>query len=393
MSKILFVNGNLHGHINPTLPVVKELVQRGNEVYYCSTREFEPRIRAVGAAFLDYGEEFDAFIRSFRPHGNHPFYTLMEYMLGFDRTVIPIVTKLVTGMSFDLLVHDAMFGGGNILADLLRLPAIASCSSFVMEKPPLPDRMLERGFHPQLDYLYEQLSEAQTEWKLKALELPDLFFKKAPMTLVYTSRRFHPSGESFGDSFCFVGPSIADRDESYDFPIKTSAKLVYITMGTILNRCNEFYNQCIDAFAGSDYQVIISVGSKTNLTELKEAPGNIHLRTYVPQLEVLKRADVVISHGGLNSVSEALYYGVPVIAIPLANDQPAVAKRLSELGAGTWLKMEEVTPELLLTSVNAILSDNTYREHSVQIGDTFREAGGFKKAADLITGYLEDLNQ
>lgn len=388
MSKILFVNGNLHGHINPTLPIVKELVRRGEEVYYFGTKEFEPKLTAAGAVFLDYGPEFDLFLREFHPHGNHPFYTLMEYMLGFDRTIVPVVLKKVQGIRFDCIIHDVMFGGGSILADQLHLPAIASCSSFVMQKLPLPERMLEPGFHPQLDYLYGLLTDALVEWGKKDLQLADIFYKKAPLTLVYTSRMFHPMGSVFGDAFCFVGPSVTDRNETLDFKTDPNKKLVYISMGTILSGCEDFYNKCIDAFSDENYQVIISIGKKTDITQLKPAPEHILLRDYIPQLEVLKKADVFISHGGLNSVSEALYYGVPVIPIPLSNDQPAVAKQLAELGAGIELKMEEVTKELLSQTVHTVLGDQSYQKQSQVIGDSFRKAGGYQKAADIILDYI-----
>jgi MGT family glycosyltransferase len=390
MSKILFINGNLHGHINPTLPVVKELVQRGEEVYYFSAREFQPKLEAAGAIFMDYGDGFYQFIHNFRPHGNHPFYTLMEYMLAFDRTVIPIVLGKTEGIRFDCLLHDVMFGGGDILAGKLRLPAIASCSSFVMEKPPLPPRMLEPGFHPQLDYLYSELQAAQKEWQVEKLELSDIFFKRAEKILVYTSRLFQPSGDSFNFTFLFTGPSIMDRAESADFTVDASGtkKLVYISMGTINNNLTDFYTKCFEAFSGNDYQVILSAGNKTDISSLPQPPKNFVVRNYVPQLEVLKQADVFICHGGLNSVSEAFYYGVPVIAIPLANDQPAVAKRLTELGAGLGLKMEDITPELLHQTVHTVLSDQSYKHRSMEIGESFRQAGGYQKAADEVMDFI-----
>jgi MGT family glycosyltransferase len=300
MSKILFINGNLHGHINPTLPVVKKLVQRGEEVYYFSAREFQPKLEAAGAVFMDYGDEFYQFIRNFRPHGNHPFYTLMEYMLAFDRTVIPIILSKTEGIRFDCLLHDVMFGGGNILAGKLRLPAIASCSSFVMEKPPLPSRMLEPGFHPQLDYLYGELQAAQKEWQMEKLELSDIFFKRAEKILVYTSRLFQPLGDSFDSTFRFTGPSIMDRAESADFTVDASGikKLVYISMGTINNNLTDFYTKCFEAFSGNDYQVILLVGNKTDISSLPQPPKNFIVRNYVPQLEVLKQANVFISQIG-----------------------------------------------------------------------------------------------
>ncbi len=394
MSKALFLNGNLHGHINPTLPVVKELVKRGEEVYYFATKEFQAKIEASGAVFMDYGTEFEQFLLQFRTHGNHPFYTLMEYMLAFDRTVVPIVLKKTADISFDYILHDIMFGGGNILAKQLELPAIASCSSFVMERPPVPSYMLEPGFHPQLDLLYEELKKAKEEWNMESLELSDIFFKRENLTLVYTSRLFQPQSESLAASYCFTGPSILQRNEFLDFELRPStnhSKLIYISMGTINNNCNEFYEKCFEAFANTDYQVIMSVGQKTDINSLTHIPGNFIVRNYIPQLEILKHTDVFISHGGLNSVSEALYYGVPVITVPMANDQPAVAKRITELGAGLQLRLEEITPELLRNSVFEVLAEPGYQMHSHEISESFLKAGGYKVAADKIISYIHPI--
>ncbi len=391
MAKILFVNGNLHGHINPTLPIVRELIQRGEEVYYFSTIDFKAKLEAAGAVFMDYSEILTPFMQQFRPHGNHPFYTLMEYMLSFDRTVIPYILSKTKDLHFDYMIHDVMFGGGNILSKKMNLPAIASCSSFVMEKPPVPDRMMEPGFHPQLDYLYSELKTAQEEWNFDSLNLSDIFFKKEAMTLVYTSRFFQPLGDSLDTSYQFVGPSITDRKEILDFSLNSGQKLIYISMGTINNNCLDFYQKCLNAFQDESYQVVMSIGNKTGISELQNIPKNFIVKNYIPQLEVLKRADVFISHGGLNSVSEALYFGVPVIAIPMANDQPVVAKRLAELGAGLNLNMTEVTSEILNHMVNTELTDPSYRQQSWEISNTFIESGGYKKASDLIINYKKSL--
>lgn len=386
MSRILIVNGNLYGHINPTLPIVQELVQRGEEVYYFSTRDFQVKIEAAGATFMDYGDELNQFIHKFHPHGDHPFYTLMEYMLGFDRVVVPIVLAKVRHMSFDILIHDIMFGGGTILAKKLSLPAIASCSSFLLEKPPLPPRMLEPGFHPQLDYLLQELQSASKEWEVDTLTLEEIFCKREEHNLVYTSQRFHPLGDNYDSSYYFVGPSIATRYEVMDLPLDLSGrrKLIYISLGTILNNNVDFYNKCIEAFESTDYQIVMSVGSKTAIASLNALPENIVARNYVPQLEVLKQAKLMISHAGLNSVSEALYYGVPIIAIPLANDQPMVAKRIDELGVGLTLRPEDITPDILRQSADTLLSNDTYYKQCEQIAQSFRQAGGYPRAADYI---------
>lgn len=162
-------------------------------------------------------------------------------------------------------------------------------------------------------------------------------------------------------------------------------------MGTIINNCSDFYNKCFEAFTGKDFQVILSVGNKIEISSLQHIPDNFVVRNYIPQLEVLKQVDVFISHGGLNSVSEALYYHVPVIAIPMVNDQPAVSKRINELGAGLALKMEEVTPDILLRTVHTILSNPIYKNNCINIGNSFIEAGGYKKAANDVINFINNI--
>lgn len=386
MSRILFLNGSAHGHINPTLPVVKELVHRGHTVNYFSTAEFREKIEAAGAGFLDFGKKVNKFFQSYKPAGNHPFYTLVDFLLKLDRIVVPIVLDWVRDNEIDFIVHDAMLGGGNIAAKKLKLPAICSCTSFAMNKPPLPLHMLEPGFHPQMNLLYQDIKAARLEWDFEQLDIMDIFFKKEDANLVFTSKSFQPLADSFDESFKFVGPSISPRAEVFDFPPEEMEKgpVIYISMGTINNSCVEFYKKCIEAFKESKYKIIMSVGTKAHIGELGEIPNNFIVRNHIPQLEVLKKTDVFISHGGLNSVSEALYYGVPVIAIPQANDQPMVARQLVNLGAGLCLDKGNVTAELLRDTVGEVVSNRSYKGNSMDLGKSFIQAGGYKAAAEYI---------
>ncbi len=386
MSKVLFINGNAHGHVNPTLALVKELTIRGEEVVYYSTEPFRNKIEVAGAVFRAYGEKLDRFLSNYRPGGSHPFYTLIEFMLKMDAEVIPLVIEGTKAESYDYMIHDSMFGGGRILAQLLGLPAICSCTSFAMSGLPFPKDKLLPGIHPQLDLIYDDLAQLQDRWNLDSLTIMDIFFKKEKLNLVYTSKLFQPASDTFDESFKFAGPSILQRDEILDFEVQKDKeeKIVYISMGTINNSCMDFYGKCIEAFASSSLRIIMSIGNKNDVSTLGELPGNFIVRNHVPQLEVLKKADVFISHGGLNSVSEALYFGVPVIALPQANDQPMVAGQLVKFDAGIQLDMREVTPDILKESVNRILSDIKYKTAAEKIGLSFKDAGGYKTAADYI---------
>ncbi len=391
MSRVLYINGGVHGHINPTLPLVKELTGRGEEVFYFSTAQFKEKIIAVGAEFVDAGDKLTEFNRNYKPSGKHPFYLLIDFILKNDRVMVPLILEKAREIGVDYIIHDSIFGAGNMVARKLNVPAVCSCTSFAMNRLPIPPQMLEPGFHPELDALYEEISSASREWGIPGLSIMDIFFKKSGLNIVFTSKEFQPEAGSFDDSFKFVGASIAERQETCDFPVEELAKgtVVYISMGTINNDFAGFYRMCMEAFAETKFKAVLSVGQKTEIASLGRSPDNFIVRNYVPQLEVLRKTSVFISHGGLNSVNEALYFGVPVIALPRANDQFMVSRQLSAMGAGLSLKMEDLTPQLLKESVEKMIAEDSYKAASARIGESFRAAGGYKAAADHIQRSME----
>jgi MGT family glycosyltransferase len=339
---------------------------------------------------MDYGHPFYRFLLGFRPSGNHPFYQLVEFLLSLDRAIVPIVLDKIKGMHFDYVIHDIMLGGGNIIAKKLNLPAISSCTSFVINNQSIPDQILEPGLHPQLDFIYTELQNAAYEWKIGPIPIMDILFKKEAFNLVYTSMLFQPDGFMFDDSFHFVGPTIQESNENLDFSLKSSSKIIYISV-EIKNKFYDFYLKCKEAFSNENYQVILSLGDNTDLTTFGTIPDNFIIRNNIPQSEILKYTDVFISNGGLISVSEAFYYGVPVIALPQSKDQPMVARQLSSLGAGLELKLQDITAKLLKDSVQRILSNSSFKQKCVELSDSFLCAGGYKEAAKQILNYNKTL--
>jgi MGT family glycosyltransferase len=182
-----------------------------------------------------------------------------------------------------------------------------------------------------------------------------------------------------------VGPSIAERDETLDFSLDFGeGPLVYISLGTILNINVTFYQYCFEAFGGTEKQIVLSAGADTDLHSIGAVPKNFVVRNHVPQLEILKRADVFVTHGGMNSVSEGLWYGVPLVVIPQGSDQYLVARRVETLKAGVALDKRKITPEALRQAVDSVALDEGILANIETIQDSFREAGGFGKAADKV---------
>ncbi|YAR63724.1 nucleotide disphospho-sugar-binding domain-containing protein [Bacillus cytotoxicus] len=168
-------------------------------------------------------------------------------------------------------------------------------------------------------------------------------------------------------------------------------EVIYLSMGTELNQQIELYNTCFRALEEFDGVVVISVGKDTDMTKLTNIPSHFIVRPYVPQLEVLKYTNVFITHGGMNSVNEGLYYDTPLLVLPITNDQPLVAKRVEELNAGIVLDYQNITPVALQKAVSHLLNNKIYKEGSRTVGLSLRKAGGYQKAVDEIMKFKKEM--
>ena len=198
-------------------------------------------------------------------------------------------------------------------------------------------------------------------------------------TIVYTSPQFQPCSETFSDKYAFVGPSIRSATEKIE---KKRNKLIYISMGTVNNDMMPFYKTCISALRDTDYQVIMSVGNLVSIDDFGELPESVSVFSHVDQIAVLEKADIFVSHCGMNSVSESLYFEAPLVMLPQTAEQKGVAQRVLELGAG--IKPDKLDGASVLNAVNKILNDSTYKQNAVKIAKDFKNCPGAKGAADKI---------
>ncbi|SCW68222.1 glycosyltransferase, MGT family [Paenibacillus tianmuensis] len=398
MARILFMNGGAEGHVNPTVSVVRELVQRGNEVVYFTTEYFRERLEKVGAEVRAY--DFHRFFEGFLKHGIHPL-DRVNGMLEGAEALIPYVLEEAKAKPFDYIVHDSMFGGGRLMAHLLQLPAINSSSSFAMMAAHF------KHFIERLDAFVPSGSsgqQAQEDFDRLAARLRrdygyvihspyEAFFNPEPLTIVYTSRLFQPKREDFDDSYKYVGPSVSARLHGEpEMPELAGKSVIYISLGTEFNKDIDFYRSCFEAFGGSGNTIVMSVGRQTEIESLGAIPDNFIVRPYVPQLEVLQHARLFITHGGMNSTNEGLSHGLPLVLVPQGADQPRVAERVAELGAGVALEKTELSADLLRDTANRVLETPSYREAAARVGESLRSAGGARQAADEIMKYVSQVN-
>ncbi|MFD9625466.1 macrolide family glycosyltransferase [Peribacillus muralis] len=393
---VLMINFPAEGHVNPTLGIVKALIDRGDSVHYVTTEEFKERIEGLGANVYLHPNH----LKGFTPQKVTSIHDFIQVQLKLSYDILAVVEELANSISFDYVYHDT-FGAGLLIKDYLNLPSISSSSSFaipqeqflkVLEKS---GRGLPQNPSPEIEKENSTLKGAiQERFGVKVKHPLQSMMNTSDLNIVYTSREFQPGGEYMDDSYVFIGPSITKRVQTYDFPLDElkDHKVLYISMGTILQGFESFFQTCVEAFKDFEGKVIFSVGMTTDLAKLQNLPENFIVRRYLPQLEVLKHTDVFITHGGMNSTSEALYYEVPLVVIPQTSDQPMIANQLEELQAGFRIDPHEISIEKLQEAVQQVLSNLAYRENVKKLSKSFKNAGGAKEALTAIDEYLKKVS-
>jgi len=391
MSKIVFFCIPAHGHTNPTLEVVRELISRGNEVWYYSYNIMREKIQSTGAKFIscdDYDMEKKLNAKdSTRVGKDLAFSTklLVDTTLALDGKVCREMEEIKP----DCIVADSMALWGKAVALKLGIPFVSSTTTFAFNQ--YSARIMKQGFKDLVKMLLSMPKTSKQVKRLKDKGYPvnsiiDIIGNDDNTnTIVYTSPEFQPCSETFSEKYAFVGPSIRPSTEEIE---KKKEKLIYISMGTVNNDMMPFYRSCISALKETDYQVILSVGNLVSVEEFGEIPENISVYSHVDQVAVLEKADVFVSHCGMNSVSESLYFGVPIVMIPQTSEQKGVAERVRQLGAG--IKVDKKKGTAVLNTIKEIWDNENYKKIAVKIAEDFRKCTGAKGAAEKILKVCEE---
>lgn len=385
MSKIVFFCIPAHGHTNPTLGVVTELIARGHDVTYYSYNMMREKIEATGATFVAC-DNFD-MEQKLTPKDA----TRIGKDLAFSTKILVDTTlalddKICADMEAnrpDCIVADSMATWGKAVALKLNIPFVCSTTTFAFNRHSA--KVMKQSFGDLLKMLFAMPKIQKDIKRLQRKGYPvknvlDLISNDDNVhTIVYTSPQFQPSAETFSDKVAFVGPSIRPTTAHIE---KKRDKLIYISMGTVNNDMLPFYQQCIEAFKQTDFHVILSIGSIVSASALGDLPDNIEVHSFVDQIAILQQADVFITHCGMNSVSEGLYFSVPLVMLPQTKEQSGVAERVLQLGAG--IQIHHLDAEAIVTAVQTILTDNQYAQNAAKIALGFQQCSGVKGAADKI---------
>lgn len=192
------------------------------------------------------------------------------------------------------------------------------------------------------------------------------------------------------DAYLFVGPSLCLRTTESDFRFPEDGRpIVFLSMGSIGLSDPAFFRACIEALRGTRFHGILAVGHKIPVESLGELPENITAAQYVPQLKILSRSAVFVTHAGFNSTHEAILSGVPMLALPFANDQFIVAKRFAELGLGETMDLKAVTAEDLRAAIIRLDGDEAMRGRIRDMAEMMRSGPTREDAAVAIERLVE----
>ena len=228
------------------------------------------------------------------------------------------------------------------------------------------------------------------KFSLREKNLAEALVREAPPhNFIYTLRDFQPEEACFPETnYHFVGPAVDDRaEEPFSFE-KSGNPLVYISFGTLMHADKCFWKKLIAAFAGKRVEVVCSVGSEKLVRALGDLPSNVRAFAKVPQLTLLCRATLFVTHGGMNSVNEALYYGVPMIVLPFGLDQPLVGRELERRKLGRVIAPRALTAARLWRTAKELLRDPEARKARLAMKRKMQASGGNREVTRRI---LEDL--
>jgi zeaxanthin glucosyltransferase len=399
------------GHLNTMLPLGKELQNRGHQVTLFAFSDAEPKTLAAGLEFRAIGESqlsTGMTAESLAKLGKLSGLAALKYTVNLLKEGADVMLRdappAIKEAGVEALLVDQVMPEGGTVADFLGLPFITVCSAVVLNReesvPPIVTnwgynrswsaqlrnklgyKLLERIAKP----IREVIADYRREWKLPphftANEdySPLAQISQQPAQLEFP-RQYLPQ------CFHFTGPYHSSTGrEIPDFPYEklTGQPLIYASMGTVQNRLLGVFKSIAEACNDLDAQLVISLGGSANPESLGSLPGNPLVVSYAPQLELLQKATLTITHAGLNTTLESLSNGVPMVAIPVANDQPGVAARIAWAGAGEAVPLSRVNVPKLRAAIQKVLTEDSYKKNAVRLQEAIQKAGGVSRAIDIV---------
>lgn len=412
--KIGFVSMPLSGHVNAMVTLARKLQSRGHNVVFFGLPDTERAVRAAGLDFIPFGEKE-------YPIGSTPAaYAHLATLTGEDvtrysfqemhprrcQTTLERLPQKLSGSGVQALVIDTAHHFAELVPISMGMPYAQVWTSLHFDgsgaTPPFQfnwphentPQAVARNLEGvgKLDRAFAPVREVAMSWaKKNGLEI-DWNAPRATASrfavITQSPREFDFAESPRPEAFYYAGPFHDDAGrEPVSFPWErlTGEPLIYASMGTLVNGLHHVFQAILEVIGRlPDVQLVLSIGSNLRMADLGRIPPNAIVVPSAPQLSLLNRASLCITHAGMNTVLEALAAGVPMVAIPVGFDQPGVAARIEYHGVGKSLPVETLTVDNLSQAVRTALKDPGYRGRARYFQDVIAKTRGLDRAADII---------
>ncbi len=399
------------GHLNPMTTLGYELQSRGHRVTVVGILDAEKKAYSAGL-------DFQAIAESECPYGTIAQFSdelgklsglaALQYTVNWIQKSTAIflqqAPKTIKNAGLDALLVDQTSPAGGTVAEYLGIPFMSVSAALMINEdisvPPFNTpwnyspawwakvrnkigyRLLRRIGKP----IRATIAEYRREWNLPPhYGQNDVYSTLAQ--LCQQPAEFEFPRENLPGCFHFTGAYhnlISRAKIEFPFEKLTGQPLIYASMGTLQNRLMGVFETIAQACEGLDAQLVISLGSGISQDDVSKFPGTPLVVANAPQLELLQRASLTITHAGLNTALESISHGVPMVAIPITNDQPGVAARIVWTGCGEMVKLQGLNAPRLRSAIERVLTQESYRNNVIRLQAANQQAGGVTKAADII---------
>lgn len=382
MSRFLFHCLPLAGHVNPMAAVAQELARRGHDVAWVGVESVLRPL--VGPQARVYPTGLPLYRGELRDRGMTATRSRWQgYIVPHTRFTLAAVQQAVTAYEPDAMAVDQHAIAGALAAHRAGVRWATLAPTSMEATRPL------RALPKVEGWILGLLTALWARAGMPGEPPHDLRFSPH-LVIVFTGAAL--AGQDLAERMMLVGPALAARPQTVDFPwgwLDPDRSHVLVTMGTMtLGVADDFLRRVVEAVAplGDRLQVVVVSPEQAVLGAY---PPHVLVRQQVPMLELMPRLHAVVTHGGLNTVCEALAHGVPLVVAPITSDQPVNADQVVAAGAGVRVRFGRATAAQLRDAVLAVLDDPAFRQAAQRVQESFRQAGGAAAAAD----HLERLPQ
>ncbi|MFD5494014.1 macrolide-inactivating glycosyltransferase [Streptomyces sp. NPDC127091] len=383
-----------HGHVNPSLEVIRELVARGHRVTYAIPPVFADKVAGTGAEVKPWNSTLPSPDDDPKAWGS----TLLDNVEPFLDDAIQALPQLIEayqGDTPDLVLHDITSYPARVLGHRWGVPVVSLSPNLVAwegyEKE-VGEPMWEEPLRTERGRAYYARFHAWLE-ENGITEHPDPFVGRPARSLVLIPKALQPHADRVDESVhTFVGACQGDRSDEGAWQRPSGVeRVVLVSLGSSFTKQPDFYRECVEAFGDlPGWHLVLQIGKHVDPAELGAVPANVEVRSWVPQLAILRQADLFLTHAGAGGSQEGLATATPMIAVPQAVDQFGNADMLQALGVARHVPAGEATAGALRAAALDLVGDREVARRLRRIQADMAREGGTSRAADLIEAELPE---